>query len=88
MAFTRGRYQSGALRGPQRRRAPLNGITMAGAEVKGLHLVADPGSQRPGALGVYRSPDSWTSSRSQASPNGLAHRIGQNSPGSGAQTSA
>ena len=56
MAFAQGRYQSGVLRGPQRRRAPLNGITMAGAEVKGLHLVADPGSQRPGALVCIGAP--------------------------------
>lgn len=58
MAFAQGRYQSGVLRGAQWRRAPLNGIIMA--EVKGLHLVVDPGPQRPDAL-VYRSPDGWTS---------------------------
>ena len=41
MAFARGRYQSGVLRGPQwRRQAPLNGITMAGAEAKGVHVNA------------------------------------------------
>jgi hypothetical protein len=56
MAFAQGRYQSGALRGPQLRRAPLNGITMAGAKVKGLHLVTDPGSQRPGALVCIGAP--------------------------------
>ena len=59
MAFAQGRYQSGVLRGPQWRRAPLNGITMAGAEVMGLHLVADPGPRR--RSGVYPSPDGWTS---------------------------
>jgi hypothetical protein len=56
MAFAQGRYQSGVLRGPQWRRAPLNGITMAGAGVKGLHLVADPGPRRPGALVCIRAP--------------------------------
>ncbi|MCW2905545.1 MAG: hypothetical protein JWL68_334 [Actinomycetia bacterium] len=30
MAFTQGRYQPHALRGPQWRQAPLNGITIAG----------------------------------------------------------
>ena len=42
MAFAQGRFQSGVLRGPQGRQAPLNGITMAGSEVKGLQLVAGP----------------------------------------------
>jgi hypothetical protein len=56
MAFAQGRYQSGVLRGPQWRQAPLNGITMAGAEVKGLHLVADHGPQRPGALVCIGAP--------------------------------
>jgi hypothetical protein len=56
MALTRGRYQPDALRGPQWRQAPLNGITMAGAGVKGLQLLAGPGPQRPGARGGIGTP--------------------------------
>jgi hypothetical protein len=48
MAISQGRYQPGALRGPQWRQAPLNGIGMAGAGVKGLRLRAGQ-PQRPGA---------------------------------------
>jgi hypothetical protein len=61
MALTRGRYQPDALRGPQWRQAPLNGITMAGAGVKGLQLLAGPGPQRPAARGRYLHPDGWMS---------------------------
>ena len=56
MAFAPGRYQPDVLHGPQWRQAPLNGITMAGAGVKGLQLVAGPGPQRPGALVCIRAP--------------------------------
>ncbi len=42
MAFTQSRCQIGVLRGPQGRQAPLNGSTMAGAEVKGRQLIAGP----------------------------------------------
>ena len=54
MAFEQGRY-------PQWRQAPLNGIRMAGAGVKGLQLTAGLGPQRPGAGGGIEAPDSWTS---------------------------
>jgi hypothetical protein len=42
MAFTQSRCQIGVLRGPKGRQAPLNGSTMAGAEVKGRQLIAGP----------------------------------------------
>ena len=61
MALTQGRYQPGVLRGPQWRQAPLNGITIAGAGVKGLQLMAGPGPQRPGAWGGIEALDGWTS---------------------------
>ncbi len=61
MAITQGRYQPDALRGPQWRQAPLNGIGMAGAGVKGLRLLAGRGPQRPGAGGRSPDPDGWMS---------------------------
>jgi hypothetical protein len=61
MAFAHGRYQPGALRGPQGRQAPLNGITMAGAEVKGLQFMTGPGPQRPIAGGGIEALNGWTS---------------------------
>ncbi len=61
MAFAQGRYQPGALRGPQWRQAPLNGIRMAGAGVQGRQLLAGPGPQRPGAGGGIQTPDGWMS---------------------------
>jgi hypothetical protein len=56
MVFAQGQYQPGALRGPQWRQAPLNGITISGAGVKGLQLMAGPGPQRPGAGGGIEAP--------------------------------
>jgi hypothetical protein len=47
MAFTQSRYQPGVLRGPQGRQAPLNGITMVGAGIKGLQLIAGPDRSGP-----------------------------------------
>jgi hypothetical protein len=47
MAFAQSRCQSGVLRGPQGRQAPLTGITMAGAEVKGRQLIAGPDRSGP-----------------------------------------
>ena len=44
MAFAQGRYQPGALRGPHWRHAPLKGIRIAGAGVKGLQLTARSGT--------------------------------------------
>jgi hypothetical protein len=61
MVFAQGQYQPGALRGPQWRQAPLNGITIAGAGIKGLQLMAGPGPQRPGAGGGIEAADGWTS---------------------------
>ena len=48
MAFAMGRCQRDILHGPQRRQAPLAGIRMAGAAVKGLRLTAVQ-AQRPRA---------------------------------------
>jgi hypothetical protein len=56
MAFAPGRYQPHALRGPQWRQAPLNGITIAGSGVKNPQLVAGPGPQRPSALVRIQAP--------------------------------
>jgi hypothetical protein len=56
MAIAQGRYQPDALRGPQWRQAPLTGIRMAGARVKGLQLLAGRGPQRPGAGGGIQLP--------------------------------
>ena len=56
MALARGRYQPDALRGPQRRQAPLNGITMAGAEVKGGQLIAGPDLSGPMPGGAIEAP--------------------------------
>ena len=61
MAFAQGRYQPDALRGPQWRQAPLNGIRTASAGAKGLQLMAGPGPQQPGAGGGIEAPDGWTS---------------------------
>jgi hypothetical protein len=61
MVFAQGRYQLGALRGPQWRQAPLNGITIAGAGVKGLQFMAGPGPQRLGAGGGIEALEGWTS---------------------------
>ena len=47
MAFAQSRCQPGVFRGPQRRQAPLIGITMAGAEVKGRPLIAGPDRRGP-----------------------------------------
>ena len=47
MAFAQSRCQPGVLRGPQGRQAPLNGITMAGAEVRGRQLIAGPDRSGP-----------------------------------------
>lgn len=49
MVFALGRYQPGTMHGPQWRQAPLNGIAIAGAGVKGLQFMAGPGPKRPGA---------------------------------------
>lgn len=49
MVISQGRYQPGALRGEQWRQAPLNGMGMAGAGVKGPRFLAGRGPQRPGA---------------------------------------
>jgi hypothetical protein len=56
MAFAQGQYQPNALRGPQWRQAPLNGITIAGSGVKSLQLVAGLGPQRPSALVRIQAP--------------------------------
>jgi hypothetical protein len=56
MAFTQSRYQPGVLRGPQRRQAPLNGITMAGAEVRGRQLIAGPDRSGPVPGGGIEAP--------------------------------
>ena len=48
MAFTQSRCQIGVLRGPKGRQAPLNGSTMAGAEVKGRQLIAGKGGRGGG----------------------------------------
>jgi hypothetical protein len=40
MALVQGQYQPDAWRGPQWRQAPLNGIAMTGAGVKGLQFLA------------------------------------------------
>ena len=61
MACAQGWYRLGALRGPQGRQAPLNGITMAGAGIKGLPLMAGTGPQRPGSGGGIEALDGWTS---------------------------
>jgi hypothetical protein len=47
MAFAQGRYQPDVLHGPQWRQAPLNGIRMAGAGVKGLQLITGPDRSGP-----------------------------------------
>ena len=47
MAFTQSRCQPGVVRGPRGRQAPLTGITMAGAEVKGRQLIAGPDRSGP-----------------------------------------
>jgi hypothetical protein len=51
MAFAQDGYQPDILRGPQWRQAPLSGIMMDGAGVKGLQLTAVEGAQRPVAGG-------------------------------------
>ena len=56
MAFAQDRYQLGALRGPQWRQTPLNGIMIAGAGTKSLQLVAGAGPQRPSALVRVQAP--------------------------------
>lgn len=61
MVFAQGRYQPGTLRGPKWRQAPLNGITIAGAGVKGLPFMAGPGQKRPGAGGGIEALEGWTS---------------------------
>ena len=61
MAFAHSRYQLGALRGPQWRQAPLNGIKVTGAVVKSLQLMAGPGPLGLDAGGGIPSPDGWTS---------------------------
>ncbi len=55
MAFAQGRYQPGALRGPQWRQAPLNGIRMAGAGVQGRQLLACQDRSGP-VLGAVSKP--------------------------------
>lgn len=56
MAFAQGRYQPDVLRGPQGRQAPLNGITMAGAGVKGRQLTAGPDRGGPVPGGGIEAP--------------------------------
>jgi hypothetical protein len=54
MALARGRHQPAALRGPQWRQAPLNGISVAGAT--GLVFLAGRGPQRPWTEGGIQTP--------------------------------
>jgi hypothetical protein len=56
MAFAQSRCQPGVLRGPQGRQAPLNGITMAGAEVKDGQLIAGPDLSGPVPGGTIEAP--------------------------------
>jgi hypothetical protein len=56
MAFTQSRYQPDVLRDPQGRQAPLNGITMAAAEVEGCQLIAGPDRSGPVPGGGIEAP--------------------------------
>jgi hypothetical protein len=61
MALTQDLYQPDALRGPQWRQSRLNGVSMAGAGVTGIQLLAGPAWRRPGAADGIHAPDGWTS---------------------------
>lgn len=82
MAFAQGRYQPDILPGPQWRQAPLNGIRIAGAWLKGLQLTAVQGGSGPvlGAVSKPRRLDVLAAAGQLGRPRdiGQAHRIGRN----------
>lgn len=46
MTFTQGLHRPGEMRGPRWRHARMNGVSVAGAAVTGLHLLAGLGERR------------------------------------------
>ena len=56
MTFTQGLHRPGEMRGPQWRHARLNGVSVAGAAVTGLQLLAGLGERRHGTAAAINGP--------------------------------